>query len=134
LRETALPDLFDDPRAFALAHANRWHPRENGRAPGAVRAAAAVLRDPLSTEARMAAGLAFEVEGLKRCALEQFMTAADLSDRPAPALLSAARILMQEGSAAEASQVAERVLAFDPGSREAASLVSSGESLPMKGE
>lgn len=124
LREAALPDLLDDPCAFRLAYPGCA--LRNGPNSDLVSAAAAMLCDPLSADARMALGLRFEAQGLSSCAYEQFMTAADLSDYPAPALLGAARILLQEGSADQASKVAERVLALDPGSREAAALASEG--------
>ena len=96
-------------------------------------AVAAMLLEPLSAVARMAAGLAFEAEGLNRCAIEQFMAAADLADHPVPALLCAARILAREGSVDQASEVAERVLALDPASREAANLVFGSNSPPAEG-
>lgn len=121
LREAALPDLFDDPRAFALAYPDRV--LRNGSSSDLVSATAAMLRDPLSADARMALGRRFEMEGLNRCALEQFMTAADLRNNPAPALLGAVRILAREGSADQASEVAKHVLALTPESQEAADLV-----------
>jgi glycosyl transferase family 61 len=127
LREAALPDLFDDPRAFALAFPNRV--LRTGPGSDLVSAIAAMLRDPLSADARMTLGVRFEAEGLNRCALEQFMTAADLSDNPVPPLLGAARVLVREGSVDLASEVAERALALEPESREAANLVSGGDSL-----
>jgi hypothetical protein len=123
LREVALPDLFDDPRAFALAYPDRVPRVKNDRNSDAVNAIAAMLRDPLSVDARMALGLALEAEGLNRCAIEQFMSVADLAENPVPALLRAAQILAREGAVDDASTVAERVLAIDPESREAANLV-----------
>jgi len=113
LQEVALPDLFDDPRAFALAYPDRACRARNGRGSDLVNAVAAMLRDPLSTDARMATGLAFEAEGLTRCAVEQFMTAADLSDDPGSALLAAARVLGREGARDDAAAVTKRVLAID---------------------
>jgi hypothetical protein len=132
LREAALPDLFDDPRAFALAHPDRVRQRLNSRGPDLVHAVAEMLLEPLSADARMAAGLAFEAEGLNRCAIEQFMTAADLGDNPVPALLRAAQVLAREGAVDHASAVAERVLAIEPQSREAIGLVIDGDSLPAE--
>lgn len=130
LREVALPDLFDDPRALALAYPDRVRRGMNSRGSGLMNAVAALLLKPLSADARMTAGLAFEAEGLNRCAIEQFMTAADLADDPVPALLSAAGILARAGLTADASTVAERALAIDPESREAATYVVDSNSLP----
>jgi hypothetical protein len=130
LREVALPDLFDDPRAFALAYPDRVRLARNGRGSDVVKAVAAMLRDPLSVEARMATGRAFEADGLSQCAHEQFMTAADLADDPVPALLGAARVLGREGATGDASAVAKRVLAIDPESRAATRYLVDGDSLP----
>jgi Glycosyltransferase 61 len=132
LREAALPDLFDDPRAFALAYPDRVQRGMNSGDSDLMNAVAAMLLEPLSADARMTAGLAFEAEGLSRCAIEQFMSVADLADDPVPALLGAARVLVREGSVDQASEVAERVLAIDPGSREVANLVFGGDSPPEK--
>lgn len=114
LHEAALPDLFDDPRAFALAYPDRARRGMDGRDSDLMNAVATMLRDPLSADARMALGLAFEAEDLNQCAIEQFMTAADVADDPVPALLAAARVLIREGSVDQASKVAERVLTLDP--------------------
>jgi len=130
LRETALPDLFDDPRAFALAYPDRVRRGSNSRGSDLVNAVASMLLDPLSADARMAVALAFEAEGLNRCAVEQFMAAADLADRPIPALLRAAQVLAREGAIGKASAVGERVLAIDPESRAAISYVIDDGSLP----
>jgi hypothetical protein len=117
LREVALPDLFDDPRALALAYPSRSRRGAGSEDSGSVAAAATMLRNPFSADARLEAGLAFEAEGLTRCALEQFMTAADLASDPVQALHSAARVLVDEGVTSVASAVTERALAIDPGSR-----------------
>lgn len=131
LREVALPDLFDDPRAFALAYPERvCRPPRSGRGSDTVNAVAAMLCDSLSVDARMTAGLAFEAEGLSRCAIEQFMTAADLANEPVPALLEAARIMAREGAAGTASAVAKRALAIDPESRAAGRYLFDGDSSP----
>lgn len=122
LREVALPDLFDDSRALALAHLDRWHRAGGVGACGIANATAEMLRNPLSAEVRLALGLKFEAEGLDRCALEQFMAAADLGECPVSALLGAARVLVREGSVDQASKVAERVLTLDPTSQEGAKL------------
>lgn len=106
LSESALPGLFDDPRASALAQPTALR----DSASPLVGAVAAMLRDPLSPHSRMALGLRFEEEGLDRCAAEQFMTAADLSDDPAQALPAAARALAREGSADEASAISEHAM------------------------
>lgn len=127
LREVALPDLFDDPRVFALAYPERARRGRSGRSPCLMNAIATMLLDPLSADARIAAGLVFEAEGLNRCAVEQFMTAADLGENPVPALLHVARVLTEEGATADVSAVVERVLALDPGSRVAAGYAIDGE-------
>jgi hypothetical protein len=132
LREVGLPDLFDDPRAFALAYPNRASRKVTSPHSNLVDAVVAMLRDPLSAETRLAAGQAFEAEGLSRCAIEQFMSAADLADDPVPALLCAVRVLERGGATGDASAVAERVLAIDPESRAAARYLFDGDSLPAK--
>lgn len=129
LCETVLPDLFDDLRVLALAYPDRVRRGMGGGSSGLMGVAAAMLLDPLSSDARMALGMAFEAEGLGRCACEQFMAAADLAEYPVPALLRAAKVTTQEGAAEHAVMVAERVLAIDPGSREAAGYVIDGQSL-----
>jgi hypothetical protein len=117
LHEAALPDLFDDPRAFALAYPDHVRRGMISRDSALTNAVAAMLLEPLSAAARMAAGLEFEAAGLNRCAVEQFLTVADLADDPVPALLGAARVLAQEGATSDASAIAKRVLAIDPDRR-----------------
>lgn len=124
LQKIALPDLFDDPRASALAHPDRWHREGHGQDLGLVAAVVAMLRDPMSADARMALGLEFEAKGIDRCALEQFMTAADLGQNRVPPLLAAARVLIREEATDQASEVCEQVLMLDPESRETARMVS----------
>jgi hypothetical protein len=133
LRETALPDLFDDPCAFALAYPGRVRRGLHSRGSDLVRKVAAMLLDPLSADARMAVGLAFEAEGLNRCAVEQFMAAADLADNPVQALLRAGQVLARDGAVGRASAVAKRVLTIDPESRVAIGYLIDGDSLPVEG-
>jgi Glycosyltransferase 61 len=79
LRATALPDLFEDTRLRALAR----DPSRGARAGNGLDSAVArVVSNPLSFEARMKLGAAFEREGLVGCAREQFSMVADLTDDP----------------------------------------------------
>lgn len=118
LREIALPDLFDDPRAFALADPDRV--ARAGSPSDLVSATAAMLRDPLSADARMELGRKFEAEGLDRCALEQFMTAADLGDDAALALLYATRILERIEAANDTYAAVEHALTMNSVSTDSA--------------
>jgi hypothetical protein len=96
LSDSVLPGLREDPRAAALLHPERvLHAPGGGRRLGneIEIAMTEMLRDPLSIDTRMRLGTVFEAEGNDRCAVEQFMTVADLADDPAPALLRAARIV-----------------------------------------
>lgn len=75
LGESVLPDLRRDPRAVALMEPEKARQRSGFEVEFA---AARVLLDPRSIEARTDLSRAFEVEGLIDCADEQLMTVADL--------------------------------------------------------
>lgn len=109
LAKTELPDLFDDPRAAALAHPERA--RSLGMR-GVELAASQVILDPVSTDARLVLGAEFEVQGFGHGALEQFLTAADLAENPALALRHAARVTAQLGDGEEAAEIASKVAAL----------------------
>jgi len=106
LADTELPDLLDDPRAAALAYPERA--RSLG-ARGAELAASQVLLDPLSAEARLALGAEFELQDHRRCALEQFVAAADLAENPITALRCAARVTERLGNGEEAAEIASKI-------------------------
>ena len=81
LSESVLPDLREDPRAVALMDPEKARPREGGEIE---LAAARVLLDPLSIDARAALARAFEAEGLIDCAREQLTMVADLTETDDP--------------------------------------------------
>lgn len=81
LSESVLPDLGEDPRAVALMDPAKARPRKGGEIE---HAAARVLLDPLSIDARTALGRAFEAEGLVDCAREQLTMVADLTETDHP--------------------------------------------------
>lgn len=121
LGATVLPALLEDARLASFARPERHWPG-NGDRPreGDLDAAvASVLLDPLSVPARMALGAMFEAEGLSRCALEQFVIVADLSEEHTDGPLRAARLLAGEGRHEEASVMAKQALAIDPNLTEA---------------
>lgn len=128
LRRTVLPGLFDDPRAFALAHPGQV--RSRGGLRGAEQkiqmAAARVLLSPRSIDARTALATLFESEGQGRCAVEQHMAVAHLAGSPVRPLLRAARIASRAGDAPEASAIARLALIADPESSEATQYVRAG--------
>lgn len=120
LRATLLPDLFDDERLAAVAQiGSQPYRRDPGSSCELDRAVARMLVDPLAIQPRMELGAMLEAKGLTRFALEQFVAAADLAEDYAAAPLHAARLLNQIGRSDEAAEMARRVLAIDPSSREA---------------
>jgi Glycosyltransferase 61 len=128
LAETVLPDLLDDARLAAFAGSERH--RSAGGEDELDAAVARVLLEPRSLTARMRLGAAFEDAGLARCAIEQFLFVADLSDDDAEAPLRAARLLTREGDLAEVPALGERALAIDPGLSEAAAYAAAGSRQP----
>jgi hypothetical protein len=123
LSATVLPELRQDPRAASLACPERLLSLANRdrRESDIETAVARVLLDPYSFDVRMKLGAIFEARELIRCALEQFLLVADLSDNNyVPALLGVARLLTLIGQPDEASVRAKQVLAIDPESQEAA--------------
>jgi glycosyl transferase family 61 len=109
LAKTVLPDLLDDPRAAALAHPER---AGSLGMRDVELAASKVLLDPVSADARLALGAELEGQGLDRCALEQFLAAADLVENPASALRHAARVTARLGDEGEAAEIASRAAAL----------------------
>jgi len=90
LAATALPALLDDPRAAALADPERTL-KQSTPSLELETAAARVILDPLSADARIELGAAFRDRALTDCAAEQFMTAADLGTQQTPARGSLSR-------------------------------------------
>jgi hypothetical protein len=122
LGESVLPGIKQDPWLAAFAYPERLSAKMTGSTVSALgKAVARVLLDPSSMSARMWLGAAFADEGLHHCALEQYLTVAELSDEhTVRAPLYAARMLSRMGRAEEADAMAKQVLAVDPSSREAA--------------
>jgi hypothetical protein len=124
---TVLPGLLDDQRLAAFAHAERFYLGiGDGAAVGEVDVAVAkVLLDPISVRARLELGAILEAEGLTRCAVEQYTAATSLAEDQVDGPLKAARLLHLQGQLEEAAAMANRVLAIDPDSKEAARYVIS---------
>jgi hypothetical protein len=82
LESSLLPGLLEDRRLAELARAEPGRGESAGDALEADldRAAARVLRDPFSLDARAKLGTIFEDRGLTRCALEQYVAIAELSE------------------------------------------------------
>ena len=87
LRDAVLPDLLNDPRLAAFANPERhWPEAAGGQAVADLDdAAARVVLEPLSLEARRELGEMFEANGLGRCADEQFAAIAHLRNERAAA-------------------------------------------------
>lgn len=125
LAKTMLPDLLSsDPLLKAIASPELLWSKGNGRTvqAGGVElevAVARVLLDPLSITSRMRLGALFEAEGVENCALEQFLTVAELANEYALAPLCAARILHRGGRLDEAAEMAKRALAANSELKEA---------------
>lgn len=125
LSKTVLPDLLSaDPLLEAISEPERLWSKGNKESIDAEGsevevAVARVLLDPLSITFRMRLGAIFETEGLEDCALEQFVTVAELTNDYALAPLRAARLLYRRGRADEAAELATQALSIDSELQEA---------------
>ena len=112
---TLLPGLSDDPKIASLVD-----PERLGNVKGNdIDEVARVLADPLSDDARLSLGRAFEAQGVYRCAFEQYAIVADLGGASKPEALRAAGQLAQTGKGSEASPMVRHILVVDPGFRDA---------------
>ncbi|HEX6665091.1 MAG TPA: glycosyltransferase 61 family protein [Solirubrobacterales bacterium] len=122
LGETVLPALLEDERLLCFAYPERFTSTigEAVANDSLERMVARVLLDPYSFEARLKLAAAFECRELFSCALEQFLTVAELSDNGhVPSLLGASRMFDCLNQRSEASSMARQVLALDPSCRDA---------------
>jgi len=128
LNATLLPQLGEDPRISVLMHPEHLvsESARTDQAGDIYTAISKVLLDPHWALARMRLGAMFVDRKLDRCALEQFLIVAELSDKsdelPAlyvPARIQAARTLARLGMPEDASEMARQILAVEPDSEEA---------------
>lgn len=133
LSTTLLPALRDDPQIAPLMHPEYLlsEAARNDQADDIHTAVAKVLLDPYWALARMKLGAMFAERDLDRCALEQFLIVAELSNKSedlpvfyAPARMQATRTLARLGLSEEAAEMAKEVLAVEPNSEEAKSYVA----------
>ncbi len=128
LGESVLRELLDDEMVHCFAY-----PEKLAGAAGTKvgiesikKTVARVLLDPYSFEARMKLATAFEERGEYLCALEQFLTVAELSDdRYVPSLLGACQMFDRLGQARDASSMARLALSADPECRNALSYLAT---------
>lgn len=128
LGATLLPHLREDPEIAPLMCPENPVPDSlrNDRADDIHTAISRVLLDPYWALARLKLGALFVERDLDRCALEQFLIVAELSDRSdklsalfVPARIQAARTLARLDLPREASEMAQQILDVEPDSPEA---------------